>query len=94
MKKYYSHYTFIYPDKYYKDVVVELNEINNIIRVFPFEEEIENTQFYPGIIVYIPNSSKINPFVIDYAKDQMKKKFDDESIDNAELKAVICNIPD
>lgn len=54
MKRYYSHYIFIYPDIYLKNHVIELDTNNRIVDLFPFEKEIENTSFYSGLLYIIP----------------------------------------
>ncbi|NDV69552.1 hypothetical protein [Dysgonomonas sp. 25] len=54
MLRFYSHYTFIWPDIYLKNVVVELDAENKIQRIFPFEKEIENTEFHSGWLYFIP----------------------------------------
>ena len=46
MKRFYSHYTFIYPDTYLKNNVVELDSENKIVRYFPFCRETEKTELY------------------------------------------------
>lgn len=57
MKRYYSHYTFIYPDIYLKNHVVELDEENRLIRYFLFDKEIERTEFYSGWLVLLPKDN-------------------------------------
>ncbi len=54
MKRYFSHYTYIYPDIFLKNHVVEADETDRIIRVFPFEKEIEKTEFYSGLLAFLP----------------------------------------
>lgn len=54
IRRYYSHYTFIYPDTYLKNHIVELDEKDRVISFYPFEKEIENTEFYSGVIVFLP----------------------------------------
>lgn len=54
MKRFLSHYTFIYPDVYLKNTVVELNDRGNILKIFPFEKEIEKTEFYSGLLLFLP----------------------------------------
>lgn len=57
MRRYYSHYTFIYPSTYLKNHIVEMDSANHITSVFPFTEEIEKTEFYSGLLIF---SSKAN----------------------------------
>lgn len=56
MKRYYSHYTFIYPDIYLKNHVVEMDDNERIIRVFPFTKEVEKTEFYSGLLMFLPDN--------------------------------------
>ncbi|MBB4035902.1 hypothetical protein GGR21_001797 [Dysgonomonas hofstadii] len=55
MKRFYSHYSFIYPDIYLKNQVVEIDDNRRIINIFPYEKEIEKTQFYSGLLVFLPD---------------------------------------
>ncbi|MBD8388807.1 hypothetical protein [Dysgonomonas sp. BGC7] len=59
MKRFYSHYTFIYPDTYLKNNVVELDSENKIVRYFPFCREIEKTEFYSGLLIFYPGNINI-----------------------------------
>lgn len=94
MKRYYSHYTFIYPDTYLKDTVVELDNTNNIIKVFPFEKEIERTQFLPGVLFFVPNSMRINKYFVEYTRKQIFQVLGEEEIEDIEVNAIVCNIDD
>lgn len=94
MKRYYSHYTYIYPDTYLKDTVVEMDNNNNIIKVFPFEKELERTEFKSGILFFVPNTLRINPYFINYTKLQTFKALGEEENDAVEVNAIICNIED
>lgn len=72
MLRYYSHYTFIYPDIYLKNHIVETDGKGHIIKVFPFTDEIEKTEFYSGLLIFIPS-------VKEYVKDNILReiaKFD------------------
>lgn len=60
MKRYYSHYTYIHPDIYLRNHIVELDDIHRISRYFPFEKEIEMTEFYSGLILFVPLSIKMD----------------------------------
>lgn len=53
-RRFFSHFTFIYPDLFLKNVIVELNDQGRISAIFPFEKEIENTEFYSGKLFYLP----------------------------------------
>jgi hypothetical protein len=54
MHRYYSHYTFIYPDIYVKNYIVEMDNNGKIIRIFPYDREVEKTEFYSGLLAFIP----------------------------------------
>ncbi|MDU1889402.1 MAG: hypothetical protein E6767_01825 [Dysgonomonas sp.] len=59
MRRYFSHYTLIYPSIYLKNHVVEVDADFHIIRIFPFSEEIEKTEFYSGLLVFVPQGCNI-----------------------------------
>lgn len=63
MRRYYSHYTFIHPDIYLKNYIVEMGDDNRIIRVFPFEKEVEKTEFYSGLLLYIPQDMDLSNYL-------------------------------
>lgn len=56
MKRYYSHYTFIYPDTYVKNYIVEMDDNRKIIRVFLYNKEVEKTEFYSGLLLLLPDN--------------------------------------
>lgn len=56
MKRYYSHYTFIYPDIYIKNHIVEMDDNRRIIRIFPYHKEVEKTEFYSGLLIFLPDN--------------------------------------
>lgn len=56
MKKYYSHYTFIYPDICLKNCIVELNNQSFISAFYTFEKEIANTIFHSGLLIFFPQN--------------------------------------
>lgn len=75
MRRYYSHYTYIYPDICLKNHIVEVDdEAEKIIRYFPFEKEIENTEFYSGLLIFLPLDVSINNHL-----DSIKNILDDYS---------------
>lgn len=63
-RRIYSHYSFIYPNQHYRNVVVELNRENNIKRVFPFDKEIEDTEFYSGRVFFLPEGVLVSDVTI------------------------------
>ncbi len=69
MKRYFSHYTFIYPDIYLRNHIVEVSDDMKQISFFPFDREIERTEFYSGLLIFIPeNSSDKTGHIISEAK--------------------------
>ncbi len=54
LKRFYSHYTFIYPDIYLKNHIVECDDRGRIVACYPFEKEIESTQFFNGMLFFVP----------------------------------------
>lgn len=57
MKRYFSHYTFIYPNIYLRNHIVEVSGDMKLISFFPFDREIERTEFYSGLLIFIPENS-------------------------------------
>ncbi|MDR0824524.1 MAG: hypothetical protein LBN74_05480 [Prevotella sp.] len=53
MKRYFSHYTFIYPNIYLKNHVIETDD-EKIVQAFPFDKEIAMTEFYSGLLLFVP----------------------------------------
>lgn len=70
IRRFYSHYTFIFPHIYLKDVVVELDSENHIKLVFPFEKEIENTQFYSGLLICLPQDIPLSTTLLNEVKSK------------------------
>jgi|GEM_PF-2601519 hypothetical protein len=54
MKRYFSHYTIIYPALFLKNHITELDEENRLICYYPYENEIRNTEFYSGLLIFTP----------------------------------------
>lgn len=54
MKRYFSHYTFIYPDILLKNHVLELSEGDVVF--YQYTHEIANTEFYSGLIICLPEN--------------------------------------
>lgn len=68
MIRYYSHYTFIYPDIYLKNSIVELDDIGKITYVYPYQREIERTEFYSGLLLFVPSDVDVNLDFVDKVK--------------------------
>lgn len=60
MKRYYSHYTFIYPNIYLKNYIVEVNDKGQITNAFSFRSEVEKTEFYSGLLLFYPVGVEVN----------------------------------
>jgi len=71
MKRFYSHYTFIYPDIHLKNFILELDCDNHITNCFPFEKEIENTCFYSGLLIFVPDHQKFDYEIISGLKKEI-----------------------
>lgn len=54
MKRYFSHYTIIYPTHFLKNHITELDDDKHLIRYYPYESEIRNTEFYSGLLIFTP----------------------------------------
>lgn len=54
MKRYASHFLFLPGHGCLKQYVVEMDEGQGASRVFPLTEEVENTEWLPGVIVLLP----------------------------------------
>lgn len=54
MKRYYSHYTFIYPNQFLSNYVVEITDNNRINKLFHFEKETANTEYTSGLQIFLP----------------------------------------
>ncbi|MDR1092417.1 MAG: hypothetical protein LBL79_15220 [Prevotella sp.] len=83
MRRYYSHYTFIYPDTYVKNCIVEMDDNRKILRFFPFTKEMEKTEFYTGHLLFLPlndlfTNSELNNLVSGkyFSIDTKKENFD------------------
>jgi len=81
MRRFYSHYTFIYPDTYLKNYVVELDDTCKITQFFPFEKEIENTEFYSGLLVFLPQNTELKEAFFDIKKTSFSEDSQNRSID-------------
>lgn len=71
MRRFYSHYAFIYPDIYLRNYVLEFDPQNRIINYFLFKKEIENTLFYSGLLVVVPADIELTPAYIPDLKRQI-----------------------
>lgn len=60
MKRYYSHYTFIYPNIYLKNYIIEVNDKGQITNAFSFRSEVEKTEFYSGLLLFYPVGVQVN----------------------------------
>lgn len=68
-KRFFSHYTFIYPNLFLKSHVVE--ELSNgILNYYPYTHEIANTEFHSGLLIYLPENLLLENVYGDIVKDQ------------------------
>lgn len=61
MKRYASHFLFLSGHGYLKQHVVEIGEEQHISRIFPLTEEVEDTEWLPGVIALLPETETGNP---------------------------------
>lgn len=54
MKKYFSHYTFIYPNTHLANHIVELDDNDRIISYCPYEKQLSETSFVSGLLILLP----------------------------------------
>lgn len=60
MKRYVSHFLFLQGYGYLKRQVVEMEE-GVIVRIFPLTEEVENTEWLPGVIALLTSEDAVVP---------------------------------
>jgi len=69
MKRYYSHYTYIHPDIFLKNSIVETDDECRITRIFPFDREIERTEFYSGLLLFLQEGIDLSEDMYGRIKD-------------------------
>lgn len=69
MKRYYSHYTYIYPDIFLKNCIIEIDDKQRITYIFPFKKEIEKTEFYSGLLLFLPEGTVLSEDIYTGIKD-------------------------
>lgn len=67
--RYYSHYTYIEPGILLKDYIVEMDSSGYITKAFPFDREIERTEFYSGLLAFLYHPDDIGQGFIDEIKN-------------------------
>lgn len=91
MRRYYSHYTYIYPDVYLANHIVELDSKQEISSYYPFEKEIEKTEFYSGLIVFLPKFVNVDESLIEQIKSEVKRKYLIDDISEISIIEITCN---
>ena len=61
MKRYASHFLFLPGHGYLKQYVVEIGEGQCVSRIFPLTEEVENTEWLPGVIALLTEAKTDYP---------------------------------
>lgn len=61
MKRYASHFLFLPGYGYLKRYVVEMDEERHVTRIFPLTEEVEDTEWLPGVIALLPAGNVTSP---------------------------------
>lgn len=74
MKRYYAHYTFIYPDIFLTNHILEIAQDDTLLKYYPFEREVAQTEFHSGLQVFIPHTiiASINVEELFRSKDELK----------------------
>ncbi|WP_160111087.1 hypothetical protein [Dysgonomonas sp. Marseille-P4361] len=72
--RYFSHYVYIEPDILLKNYIVEMDEEHHITDVFPFEKEIERTEFYSGILLFVGVNIAFTEISLDKIKELTLKQ--------------------
>lgn len=54
MRRYAAHYLFLPAHGFLKQFVVEIDEAQRVSRLFPLMEEVEDTEWLPGVIALLP----------------------------------------
>ena len=80
--RYYAHYTFIYPDKFFTNHVLELDSDSYLISVYPFDKETSQTLFHSGIQVFIPDNLSVDISLdeIIRLKPELKNLYDESDV--------------
>lgn len=76
MKRYYSHYIYIYPDIFMKNCVIEMDDKHRIIHIFQFKKEVEKTEFYSGLLLFLPEGTDLSEDMFTKIKDADFKSVD------------------
>ena len=64
MKRYASHFLFLPRHGYLKQYVVEIGEGQCVSRIFPLTEEVENTEWLPGVIALLTEAETDYPLFV------------------------------
>ena len=91
MRRYYSHHAYIYPDTYLSNHIVELDTEGRVSCYFPFEREVEKTEFYSGVILFLPMFVLADTSLIDKLEETVKNKYSKDSVMNVEMVEIVCN---
>lgn len=68
MAKYFSHYTFIYPNIHLTNHIVEFDAGDRLVNYFPYERQISGTVFVSGLLICLPHN-----MVLSEVKDTLLK---------------------
>lgn len=85
MKRYASHFLFLPRYGFLERRVVELQE-GRVSRVFPLTEEVENTEWMPGVIALLPPDADAMP---DFSRSPRKLPAMPSAIGAAQLRACV-----
>ena len=91
MRRYYSHYTYIYPDIYLSNHIVELDTKGCVSCYFPFEKEVEKTEFYSGVVLFLPMFVLADRSLVDKIKAEVKDRYLIDGILDVEIVNIVCD---
>lgn len=91
MRRYYSHYTYIYPDLYLSNHIVELDKEGRVSCYFPFEKEVEKTEFYSGVVLFLPMFVLADRSLVDKIKAEVKDRYLIDGILDVEIVNIVCD---
>lgn len=60
MRRYFSHYTILEPGNFLSCHIVELDDDGMFVQAYPFVEELRNTEYFSGLLVFQSENSKLD----------------------------------
>lgn len=75
-RRFFSHYIYLEPAILLKNFIVEMDDERHIINLYPFEKEIERTEFYSGILVFVEDNQSSTQISLEKIKKIEPKRED------------------